>query len=164
MALFGSIETLRQQAPPLHGFAVAWTYITEVLQRDSSASRRLLGLAVGESFRHELGSGVFAIEQVYRTRARSEGFFESHRKYIDIQVVVAGEEIMEVLDVTAAVVREPYQEGRDLIVYHDNPAGSHLRIGAGQAAIFFPTDVHMPTLQCAEPVVLRKSVLKVPVS
>ena len=41
----------------------------------------------------DLSHGVFALEQVYETKPRAEGFFESHRKYIDVQFVFEGDQL-----------------------------------------------------------------------
>lgn len=165
MAIFGSLATVRAQAPAGPAFAAAWNYLDELRRDGSDVGKRIRAFERGASQKHELAAGVFAIEQVYDTKPRSEGFFESHRRYIDIQVIVAGEEIMEVADAGRAAVRQPYQDARDLIEYHDVPAASKLTFRAGEAAIFFPVDVHMPSLRAGtEPALVRKVVLKVPVS
>jgi YhcH/YjgK/YiaL family protein len=165
MAIFGSAQTVRAQTPQTPAFGAAWTYIGELLRSGSPAHRRVMALGPGASEKVELSHGVFAIEQAYETKRRSEGFFESHRKYIDIQVVVSGNEAMEVVDAARIVVREPYQEERDLITYEDVVAPAMLRIQSGEAAVFYPSDVHMPSLRVADGAVLvRKAVLKVPVS
>ncbi len=54
----------------------------------------------GDHAHKELAAGAFALEQAYQTKARPEGFFESHRKYIDMQVVVAGEEVLELAEIS----------------------------------------------------------------
>ena len=165
MAIIGSVATVREQAPRTPAFAAAWSYIKELLRSGSAVHARLGALARGESQKHDLANGVFVIEQAYDTKPRAEGFFESHRKYIDIQVIVAGCETMEVVDVARATVRQPYYEERDLIVYEDAADASAMRLTAGEAAIFFPADVHMPSLRLgAEAALVRKSVLKVPVN
>ncbi|PTY01068.1 YhcH/YjgK/YiaL family protein [Opitutus sp. ER46] len=165
MALFGSVKTVRAQTSQTPAFATAWTYVEELLRPGSVAHNRLSRLAPGSSEKHELAHGVIAIEQAYETKPRPEGFFEAHRKFIDIQVLLAGDELMEVVDVAFAKEREAYQEARDLIVYEDVPTASRLRLRGGEAAVFFPPDVHMPSLRSGTaPVVVRKSVLKVPVA
>jgi biofilm protein TabA len=164
MALLGSIATVQNQAPATPTFGIAWRYIAELLRPESEVNRRIRALAAGESQKHELGEGVVAIEQAYLTKVRSEGFFESHRKNIDVQVVVEGAEILEVLDLVHARVEQPYDPDRDLIKYHDAAIGSVLKLQSGQAAVFFPADVHLPSLRIgADAVLVRKSVLKLPV-
>ena len=165
MALIGSIATVRSQAAHNPGFAAAFAYIDDLMRSDSSARQRLDGLAPGEWKKVELAGGLFAVEQVYETKPRADGFFESHRKYIDVQVIIAGEERMEVIDAAHITVREPYSADRDVILYHDVTDASELRLRAGEAAIFFPVDVHMPSLRLhASAVLVRKTVVKVPVA
>jgi biofilm protein TabA len=165
MALFGSLSTVRAQAPKSAGFEAAFAYVAELLRDGSTARARLREIKRGESQKIDLGDGVFAVEQVYETKPRPEGFFESHRKYIDVQVVAEGEELMEVIDASRIAVREPYVVERDLITYVDGVDASLLRAIPGQVAIFFPVDVHMPSLQLrSAPVLVRKSVAKVPVA
>lgn len=164
MALFGSYATVRAQAPVSPGFGTAFSYLDALLGQGSPAAVSILAMAAGDSRKVELGEGVFAIEQVYATKPRPDGFFESHRKYVDIQVILEGGELMEVVDVSRACVRQPYDAERDLIVYQDSAAGSQLRVEAGQATVFHPADVHMPGLRLGSaPVLVRKSVVKVPV-
>ncbi|MBI5769974.1 MAG: YhcH/YjgK/YiaL family protein [Verrucomicrobia bacterium] len=164
MALYGSIETVREQAPKQGGIATAFAYLDELMQPGSAAHARVRAIAPGDTVKTELAGGVFVIEQTYETRLRADGFFESHRKFIDVQVVVEGEEAMEIADVSRMTVKQPYNEKRDLIIYEDNTEASLLRVHAGQVAVFFPNDVHMPTLRVrAAAVNVRKCVVKVPV-
>jgi biofilm protein TabA len=164
MALFGSLATVRSQAPHTQGFAAAFVYLDEMMRVDSAARKRLRTLAPGAAEKIDLGSGVFAVEQVYQTKPRAETFFESHQKFIDVQVIVEGEETMEVIDASRIVVREPYDPARDFVSYRDVSDASELRLRAGEAAIFFPVDVHMPSMQFSGSAgLVRKTVVKVPV-
>jgi YhcH/YjgK/YiaL family protein len=164
MAITGSFAAVRAQAPQTAGFSAAFSYVEDLLREDSPARARLRAIAPGASGRIELAGGAYAIEQVFATRPRAEGFFESHRKYIDVQVVVEGEEAMEIVDVTRIAVKEPYSAERDVILYADVAGASEIRLAAGDATVFFPVDVHMPCLQ-ARPTggLVRKTVVKVPV-
>ena len=164
MALYGSIETVRAQAPRGDGFATAFAYVEELFRPGSPAGQRVRGIALGDTIKTELAGGAFVIEQAYETRLRADGFFESHRKYIDVQVIFEGEELMEVADIARMTAKQPYNEKRDLIIYDDSTESSLLRVHPGQAAVFFPSDVHMPTLRVrAVAVNVRKCVVKVPV-
>ena len=164
MALYGSIDTVRAQASKLDGFATAFAYVEELFRPGSPANTRVRGIASGDTVKTELAGGAFVIEQAYETRLRADGFFESHRKYIDVQVVFEGEELMEVADIARMTAKQPYNDKRDLIIYEDSTDAALLRVHAGQAAIFFPSDVHMPTLRLrAAAVNVRKCVVKVPV-
>lgn len=164
MALFGSIATVKTQTAPA-AFAAAFGYLEELFTPGSAAAERLHAIPPGETRRVELAGGAFALEQTYFSKRRAEGFFESHRNYIDVQAIFAGEECLEVIDVARASVKQAYQAERDLIVYEDAAGGTQLRLREGEAAVFFPTDVHMPGLKVSEePGLVRKSVVKVPVA
>ena len=135
------------------------------MRTTSPAQSRLRAISKGDSKKIELTHGAFAIEQVYETKPRPEGFFESHQKYIDLQVVITGEELIEVIDLARIAVREAYNPDRDLVLFGDTADASHLRLTAGLAAIFFPVDVHMPTLRLRSSATLvRKTVVKIPVA
>jgi biofilm protein TabA len=164
MALYGSLATLRAQAPKTSGFATAFAYVEELLRSGSPIQERVRKLTDGDVEKIDLGGGVFVLEQAYETKLRADGFFESHRKCIDVQAVLDGEEMMEVGDIARMKVRQPYNPDRDLIIYEDSSDVSQLRVFPGQAAIFFPEDVHMPTLRIrSDPVRVKKCVVKVPV-
>lgn len=164
MALFGSFSTVRAQAPQTAAFATAFAYVEEVLRGGSTARTRLGAVPAGKAEKIELGGGVFVMEQAYHTKLRPEGFFESHRKYIDVQVVVEGEELMELADAAWITVKDPYNPDRDLITYQDYRDATGLKMKAGDTAIFYPEDVHMPSLRLrGEAALVRKVVVKVPV-
>ena len=164
MALFGQIPLVKKQITLSVGFVTAFDYVMEVLTPGSPGRRRIESLSAGDSKKLELGGGVYAIEQVYYTKPRSDGFFESHKKDIDVQVMVEGMEEMEVADISHLAISEPYVAEKDLIKYTDTSTASVLRLGAGAAAVFYPTDGHMPTLQLADgSKLVRKTVVKVPV-
>jgi YhcH/YjgK/YiaL family protein len=164
MAIFGKFSTVRLQLQADERFYSALTYVEQALQASSEAGRRIAGIEVGKTERIDLAAGSFALEQVYVPKLRPDGFFESHRKYIDVQVIVAGEELMEVQDISRLVVSEPYLAERDFIKYADGTDPSVLKMVAGDVAVFFPEDGHMPSLRWRNPELVRKTVVKVPVS
>jgi YhcH/YjgK/YiaL family protein len=164
MAIIGSFAAVREQCPRTPGFAAALAYVADVLRVDSPARARLLALEPGRSARVELEGGAFAMEQAYLTKARPEGFFESHRRHIDVQVVVAGREVIEVIDAARSAVHVPYDPERDFTHHADAAGASVVRLEAGDVAVFFPADVHMPGLRAdGTAVAVRKTVVKVPV-
>lgn len=165
MAQFGSLASLREQNGTPQ-FAAAFAYAADALRAGSPVHARIAAMPAGTSERVELGGGVFAMEQVYAAKPRAEGFFESHRKYIDVQVIVAGIEAMEVEDIARLRVTAAYDPERDLLKYDPaTPDAARLVLRAGEAALFFPSDGHMPSLQVdGKPTLVRKTVVKVPVA
>ncbi|MGC4073118.1 MAG: YhcH/YjgK/YiaL family protein [Nibricoccus sp.] len=163
MALFGSIATIRAQLAHAAHFQPAFAYLDDVLKPGGAGLARILAITAGKTERVELSGGAFALEQAYLTKTRDQGFFESHRAYIDVQVIVKGEELMEVADVAKLTLGEDLTPAKDLLKYQMFGAASVLRLGAGEAAVFFPVDGHMPSLAVTAPALLYKTVVKVPV-
>jgi biofilm protein TabA len=122
-------------------------------------------VATGDTGRVELGDGVFALEQAYIAKPRAEGRWEAHKVYIDVQVIVSGDELMEVTDVSRLTVDEDFTPAKDILFFEQNLDGSVLRMRAGELAVFYPADAHKPSLASGEPAALvRKTVVKVPVA
>jgi len=163
MAQFAPFSTLQAQQSSAQ-FASAFAYVAAILKPGTPEHTRLKAMAPG-SQRIELGGGLYAMEQVYNTKARPDCFFEAHRKYIDVQVMVEGEEAMEVTDIARLKPTMDYSAERDVIKYADVAGASRLVMRAGDAALFFPIDGHMPSIQLdGKAVLVRKTVVKVPVA
>lgn len=161
MALHGSLSTVAAQlAHPAH-FAAGMAYLAEAFDATSAVAARINAMPVGETVRIDLADGAFALEQVYLSK--TEGRFESHERYIDLQAVVAGEEFMDVADVKHLAQVDNFFAERDVAFYADFARGSRWRVGPGEVAVFFPVDGHRPSLAIGEPAVVRKTVVKVPV-
>lgn len=145
-------------------FQAAFAYAAGALTPGSAVHARIAALAAGETHRHELPGGAHAVEMAYLTKSRAEGFFETHRRFVDVQVVVAGEEVMEVAAAAELGVTQPYDAAKDFTKHADAGAPSVLRVGPGHAAVFWPEDAHMPGLALGQPALVRKTVVKVPVA
>jgi YhcH/YjgK/YiaL family protein len=162
MAIFGSLETVRAQTAAQSGLQKALDYVAKLMRHDAPERARLFALPAGETVRVDLADGMFAIDAAYVSKARTDVFFETHRKYIDVQAVLAGEESMEVADRSRLTLDVPYDAERDLIKYKDFTDTSVLRAREGEIMVFFPADGHM-SHAVAQSVLVRKSVVKVPV-
>ncbi len=119
--------------------------------------------------RYELdGKRLFASVQRYQTRPVNLEKLEIHREYIDIQLLLSGEEEILVRPVIGLDVTEAYDANRDIAFYR-MPAGEtdavSLRLVPGRFAVFFPEQGHMPGIapagNCA-PVI--KIVIKIAVN
>ena len=117
--------------------------------------------AIGPSTVQIDGDQVFAMHQEYNTKPRSQGFWESHRKYIDIQYVVSGVECMGYANADQLTAGD-YDAEKDLIIYEG--AGSFVLLPAGMFTLFMPQDAHMPQIAVDNPHPVKKVVVKVAVS
>lgn len=106
------------------------------------------------------GERVYAIVQEYKTKPQEEGFLETHKKYIDVQYVVKGSEIMVYAPLTDQKIQTPYDEKRDIAFYYGS--GSACLLASGLFAILYPEDAHMPSrLIDGQAASVKKIVVKV---
>jgi YhcH/YjgK/YiaL family protein len=85
---------------------------------------------------------------------------EAHRSYIDIQVAVSSSDLIGWRPLAdCRRISEPYDSGRDIMFFADEPQ-TWLALLPGWFAVFFPEDAHAP-LAGQGP--LRKAVVKVAV-
>jgi YhcH/YjgK/YiaL family protein len=119
-------------------------------------------LASAPDGRHDLdGDNVFALVQRYATRPLDKCMFESHRKYIDVQMLISGSEAMGHSPISKLKVTSPYDDAKDVALYAPLPAPTWLKLSGGEFAIFFPEDGHMPCAQSGGPSDVVKIVVKV---
>jgi biofilm protein TabA len=164
MALIGPLSTLRAQLASTPALRVALDYVGECFREGSAPRARLLAAQVGHNARIELGDGVFALEQVYLTKPRADGRWETHVAHIDVQAVLVGAEHLETADRARLTLTEDRTPAQDVIFYQPFDEGSVFRLSAGNAAIYFPADAHMGSLAISGvPSLVRKTVVKVPV-
>ncbi len=91
------------------------------------------------------GDECFVNLQRYETRLHEECRPESHKKYIDIQYLVEGEEYIGWCPLSPDLrVVEPYDEERDITFYNCLVPESEILLQPGSFAVLFPDDVHSP--------------------
>jgi biofilm protein TabA len=104
-----------------------------------------------ENGHYELdGKNLISIVNRYKTKLPEQAVWESHRKYIDVQFIAGGEERFgHVSLANAPAVKTPYSSEKDVIFYepgteiHDAPMGTFM--------IFYPEDIHAPSLAVGSP-------------
>lgn len=91
------------------------------------------------------GNDMFAIVGAYDTHGPEGQEIETHRKNIDIQVMMSGTEGIEWFPRPMLEVKTPYDEEKDAAFYSRpvGPAPAYLTMVPGRFAIFFPDDGHM---------------------
>ena len=113
---------------------------------------------------YQLTPRVKAIVSEYETKVKNEVGFEAHRKNIDIQYLLKGEERIACMPIEKLTETEPYSEEKDAAFYTaEGVVAQTMTIGGGYFAIFFPQDGHMPQLCVDEPEMVKKVVVKVEV-
>ena len=135
---------------PLHPlFARAFDYIRNT---------DLFALAPGRY--HIAGDDLIAIVERVQAKTKEVARLEAHRKYIDIQLVLEGDETMGWKPLADCLnpVSEHSME-KDIRFFHDAPA-SWVAVPPDHFCIFFPEDAHAPLVGNGT---IRKVIFKVAV-
>jgi YhcH/YjgK/YiaL family protein len=103
---------------------------------------------------------LFVILMEYETKDASACLMENHRKYIDIQYMVRGEELMGIQTFNGQIPTTPYDETKEAAFYKPQ-VDSLIKVKENQFAIFFPHDLHMTSMKVIAPEKILKAVFKV---
>ena len=110
---------------------------------------------------YQINPRVKAIVSEYETKVKNEVGYEAHRKNIDIQYLLKGEERVACLPLEKLKETVPYSEEKDAAFFTASVQPIEMKLGDGYYAIFFPQDGHMPQLSVDEPTMVKKIVVKV---
>ena len=105
------------------------------------------------------GNNIFAMVQEYETKPREEKVFEAHRRYIDVQYVISGIELMGYAHIDTLNIEQDYNETTDALFLSGE--GNFLHTSMGTFTILYPQDAHMPGTAIDKPWKVRKVVVKV---
>jgi YhcH/YjgK/YiaL family protein len=114
-----------------------------------------------DSGKYELqGDRLFALINRDPGRGHAGARLEAHRKYIDIQLLVAGsEEIGWRPTAECSQITEAYDTSRDILFFAE-PPHAWIPLPVGKFMIFYPEDAHAPLASTGDNV---KAVIKVAV-
>ncbi|HWR42082.1 YhcH/YjgK/YiaL family protein [Sporomusa sp.] len=117
--------------------------------------------------RHEIqGSKLYAMVSEYETQPKEQRRPEMHEKYIDIQYICSGEEMIGVTPAAAVgEVDENILAERDVIYYRGCADETEIILSKGMFGVYFPWEAHRPncavgTKRCK----VRKVVVKIAVN
>lgn len=109
------------------------------------------------------GDNLFAMVQSYETQPAEQKTFETHRRYIDIQYVFAGAEVLGFIDREKLKPTTEYDAEKDLIFYAAPANASATLLQTGEFVIYFPEDAHRGGCDAGKTTLVRKVVLKIAV-
>lgn len=99
----------------------------------------------------------FGIGLEYQTGEAKTALWEAHRKYIDIHLILEGEEWVNVGDIATMQATNDYQDDYQLF----DGKGQHcLHLKAGNFLILFPHEVHQTGIKVKEACPVKKKVYK----
>jgi biofilm protein TabA len=104
-----------------------------------------------------MGDTVFASITEDPSKKMEDAKWESHKKYIDLQYIIKGKEIIGVADASKATVTKPYTP--DAMNYIAD--GTYYTTDSGTFFLFFPNDAHRPVIKADGYDVVKKIVIKI---
>ena len=105
------------------------------------------------------GGDVYATRFTYATVPAEESFFEAHRKYLDIHIMVEGSEGVEIAP-PEALDEFDRVEANDFYAYRGE-GDYKLTLSPGDFLVVFPGDAHRIKMQLDGPKTVSKVVFKV---
>lgn len=146
------------------------TYNKDQHQQESSLEERCMkaidflsklkedDLIVG---RHEVDENFYYSVQEYETKVNPTNHFESHCKYVDVQMLIDGEENLQVVDISRLTIEAPYDEGKERTLYFSIPNAASVVLRPGSFVILYPKDAHRSIALNGNPCKVKKIVGKV---
>lgn len=117
----------------------------------------LLSLEPG---RHDIdGDALYANVSEYTTKLFDECAFEAHKRYIDVQMILSGEERID-CQFVGKLAAGDFNEADDFMLL-EGEAGAACTMVPGTFVVCFPEDGHKPGIAVGEPAPVKKAVFKV---
>jgi len=117
-----------------------------------------------ENGRVDITGECYAIFSNYTTVDRATKEYESHIKYIDVQMLLSGSEYIEVAPVDALKVSKEYSEEKDVMFFSNEVEGDNILLEPMKPVLLFPETGHMPGVISGKACEVKKVVVKIPVS
>ena len=154
--IIDSLDRLSEYAAVHPRFPRAFAYLQELLASNAPDGKHVLeGTEKPEEIFVKLMTGDVEPKEVARA--------ETHDLYIDVQVILSGEELMSVPTVVPAV-SVPYNAAKEYTLYENVSFDQchNLLMKEGSFVIFFAKEFHAPSMAAGDhPTTVRKAVLKV---
>ena len=119
-----------------------------------------------ENGKYPLENGAYAAVSEYESKPFEVAKFESHKKFIDVQLILSGREIIGVMPterMRLGTCIGEYNPDKDVELYRECGEYEAKVLEPGDFLILYPEDGHMPGVQIDGPEAIKKIVLKIPV-
>lgn len=149
--ILDNIKNMEQYASVHPLFRKAFSAIRELVETNAPVGRYEID-----------GKKVYALVQEYETKNEEDRLFECHRKYIDIQFIVEGKEMIDVKNFYDLEPEVPYNEEKDVEFYKVEEDYDATFLEAGHYAVLFTHETHRPCVAVNNtPSKVKKIVVKV---
>lgn len=121
-----------------------------------------LSIPLGDQYTHIDGDRIIVKRLEYELSEPERMVFETHKVYIDIQLLLSGEEVIMWAPASVlAKVKVPYDCAKDVIFFEDPAVATPILLRAGEFAMFHPSDGHKGQCRVKGPGKVGKLVVKI---
>ncbi len=106
------------------------------------------------------GDNMWCNVAKYNIESKDEIKYESHRKYVDVQVMIDGEEIIGYSNINDCTITENFKPDND-IAFMTSESGVMMPLRKGYFMALYPEDAHAPCLKSGNSDFAHKLVFKV---
>lgn len=110
------------------------------------------------------GEKMFVILDEYKTISRDYKKAEMHRKFIDVQFIISGEESMGFdFETENDQPSENYSPEKDVALYDKINKENYFTVQKNMYIVFYPGEIHRPGCSLEGEVNVRKAIVKISV-
>ena len=145
------IENLHLYEGAIEGLKEANDFLSEFLKGEKAEGKYEID-----------GENVFAFVSRYEPKTFNDDMkFEAHRKYIDLQAIIEGDERIDWANLNEVnEVSEEFSKGGD-IAFYEGEEKIKICLHAGEAALLLPLDAHKPGIRFTDCKNVLKEVVKI---
>ena len=100
--------------------------------------------------KHIVNDDFYYVLQQYKTKSKNEGILESHRKYVDIQIIISGTEVMYTVDTLRLTCQKTYDSEKDIALWNVPGRMAKVTLQEGDYIVLFPENAHMGAISAQE--------------
>ncbi len=112
---------------------------------------------------HKISEMLVLNSNEYNSNENRDGAYEAHEKWIDLQMVISGEEVVRCAKRSAGVMKTEYNPDIDALFMTVDNGYDTVALYRGNFAVFFPEDIHLPGLAVDKSIPIKKYVFKIKV-
>lgn len=153
--IFGNLE-----------FAHRYNFLNEKLQKCFAYIKENDLRTFENGIYHIEGEDLFVNIVEYTTTTIENRFFETHKKYIDLHLMLTGSEEIYLNFLQNMTIKEEYSEEKEMLLLEGNSTSSgnsYVRLTDNDFLICYPEDAHCTGVQAGSPQTIKKAIFKIKV-
>ncbi|MFC0227261.1 YhcH/YjgK/YiaL family protein [Serratia aquatilis] len=108
------------------------------------------------------GDSAFVLISSPMTEAHEKRLAEIHHKYLDVQILLAGKEVIGYgTELAAAAAVQDLLADKDIAFYNAIPNEQFVSLNPGDYAVFYPHELHRPLCSAGQEQQIKKAVVKI---